>query len=148
MPPKKKANKKGNDDWESELGETIDPKAAADKGAKDEGADQDGAEEGEDPQQVDGQNTPQTVDLAAKAPEEANPDEEDVFSAPVPKPKAVKGRKVEHAEEELGTEDDGEEGGRMKTKKEKEKEKKEREKLRKKEQVYMTIPLPFLVHFD
>ena len=29
MPPKKKGNKKGNDDWEAELGENIDPTAAA-----------------------------------------------------------------------------------------------------------------------
>ena len=29
MPPKKKGNKKGNDDWESELGEVPDPIAAA-----------------------------------------------------------------------------------------------------------------------
>ena len=29
MPPKKKGNKKGNDDWEAELGESVDPVAAA-----------------------------------------------------------------------------------------------------------------------
>ena len=29
MPPKKKASKKGNDEWEAELGETPDPIAAA-----------------------------------------------------------------------------------------------------------------------
>ena len=35
MAPKKKGNKKGNDDWESELGETVDPIAAATQEAKD-----------------------------------------------------------------------------------------------------------------
>lgn len=35
MPPKKKGNKKANDDWESELGESIDPVAAAVQAAKD-----------------------------------------------------------------------------------------------------------------
>ncbi|MCJ1479163.1 hypothetical protein MMC13_007847 [Lambiella insularis] len=34
MPPKKKGNKKGNDDWESELGEVQDPVAAATEEAK------------------------------------------------------------------------------------------------------------------
>ncbi len=34
MPPKKKANNKGNGDWESELGETVDPTAAATQEAK------------------------------------------------------------------------------------------------------------------
>ncbi|MCJ1468241.1 hypothetical protein MMC07_006869 [Pseudocyphellaria aurata] len=35
MPPKKKGNKKANDDWEAELGESIDPIAAATQAAKD-----------------------------------------------------------------------------------------------------------------
>lgn len=34
MPPKKKGNKKGNDDWEAELGEAVDPIAAAAQEAK------------------------------------------------------------------------------------------------------------------
>ena len=35
MAPKKKGNKKGNDDWEAELGESVDPIAAATQNAKD-----------------------------------------------------------------------------------------------------------------
>lgn len=35
MPPKKKGNKKANDDWEAELGESVDPIAAATQAAKD-----------------------------------------------------------------------------------------------------------------
>lgn len=35
MAPKKKANKKGNDDWEAELGESVDPTASATQEAKD-----------------------------------------------------------------------------------------------------------------
>lgn len=34
MPPKKKGNKKGNDDWEAELGEAVDPIATATQEAK------------------------------------------------------------------------------------------------------------------
>ena len=36
MPPKKKANKKANDNWENEVAETVDPVAAATQAAKDE----------------------------------------------------------------------------------------------------------------
>lgn len=46
MPPKKKVNKKGNDDWEAELGETIDPIAAATQAAKEEEAAQDVDDDG------------------------------------------------------------------------------------------------------
>lgn len=35
MPPKKKGNKKGNDDWDAELGESVEPIAAATKEPKD-----------------------------------------------------------------------------------------------------------------
>ncbi|KAK7548718.1 translation initiation factor 5B [Phyllosticta citricarpa] len=48
MPPKKKGNKKAQDDWEAELGETIDPIAAATEAAKQEEAEKDAAEEGEE----------------------------------------------------------------------------------------------------
>lgn len=44
MPPKKKGNKKGNDDWEAELGESVDPIAAATQAAKDAEEVQDGEE--------------------------------------------------------------------------------------------------------
>ncbi|KAL8712038.1 MAG: hypothetical protein Q9220_003734 [cf. Caloplaca sp. 1 TL-2023] len=45
MAPKKKGNKKGDDDWEGELGGTIDPIAAATQEAKNAESAQDGAEE-------------------------------------------------------------------------------------------------------
>ncbi len=41
MAPKKKGNKKGDDDWEADLGETVDPIAAATQEAKDADAAQD-----------------------------------------------------------------------------------------------------------
>lgn len=49
MPPKKKGNKKGNDDWEAELGESVDPIAAATQAAKDAETAQD-VEEAQDNQ--------------------------------------------------------------------------------------------------
>lgn len=157
MPPKKKANKKGNDDWESELGETPNqdtvaaetnnaddgPKDADDEGmggglmaalrknkakkAKKGKPVQDDFIEGEDPPAEDG------IDLAAKAATEATAD--DLFAAPA-KGKGGKGKQQQVKAED--TADDASEaggGGGLKTKKEKEKEKKEREKQRKKEQV-------------
>lgn len=45
MAPKKKGNKKSNDDWEADLGETVDPIAAATQEAKQTEAVQDAAEE-------------------------------------------------------------------------------------------------------
>ncbi|KAL8696996.1 MAG: hypothetical protein Q9201_007369 [Fulgogasparrea decipioides] len=45
MAPKKKGNKKANDDWEADLGETVDPVAAATQEAKDPDAAQDVAED-------------------------------------------------------------------------------------------------------
>lgn len=44
MPPKKKGNKKAQDDWEAELGETVDPIAQAAQQAKDDEAAKDAAE--------------------------------------------------------------------------------------------------------
>lgn len=156
MPPKKKGNKKAQDDWEADLGESITPQDApsadtkADEpAAEDEsaggglmaaiqrrgkkkgkkGADQDWVE-GEDPTTADGGAD---TGLAAKAPEEANFDDDDVFAGNF-KPK--KGKTEEKKEEEPKAEDDA---PRVKTKAEKEKEKKEKEKQRKKEMVrFMT----------
>ncbi|KAL9026564.1 MAG: hypothetical protein Q9196_004786 [Gyalolechia fulgens] len=45
MAPKKKGNKKGNDEWEADLGETVDPVAAATQEAKETDAAQDAPEE-------------------------------------------------------------------------------------------------------
>ncbi|KAK3109295.1 eukaryotic translation initiation factor 5B, partial [Teratosphaeriaceae sp. CCFEE 6253] len=86
------------------------------------------------------------VDLAAKAPVEANMEDEDLFDAPAKGKKGGKGGKHQAAKAQVAEvepaasavdeeDDDGEEtGGKVKTKAEKEREKKEREKARKKEQ--------------
>ena len=47
MPPKKKGNKKADDDWEADLGETIDPIAAATNEAREKEAVKDAEEEDE-----------------------------------------------------------------------------------------------------
>ncbi|GIZ36907.1 hypothetical protein CKM354_000037300 [Cercospora kikuchii] len=92
--------------------------------------------EGEDPtqeQDADGIPAAPAVDLAAKAPEEATMDDEDIFAQPAKGKKGGKAAQQKKAEPE--PEEDGEEGGGgVKTKAQKEKEKKEREKQRKKEQ--------------
>ncbi|KAF2213231.1 hypothetical protein CERZMDRAFT_39662 [Cercospora zeae-maydis SCOH1-5] len=92
--------------------------------------------EGEDPTQEqddDGIPAAPQVDLAAKAPEEATMDDEDVFAQPAKGKKGGKAAQQKKAEPE--PEEDGEEGGGgVKTKAQKEKERKEREKQRKKEQ--------------
>lgn len=49
MAPKKKGGKKQQDDWESELGETVDPIAQAEEQAKQEDAAKDAEEEGAAP---------------------------------------------------------------------------------------------------
>jgi len=189
MPPKKKGNKKNNDDWDEGLGEAADPIAAATQAAKEDEAAQDDEEqaegggggllaalrknrgkkqkkgkvvedfvEGEDPPETNGENGDAKeleVDLAAKAPEEADMDDEDVFAAPVKKGKggkAAKGGKAtpdvaptpppepQDDEDGEGDGDDMDDTGRIKTKKEKEKEKKEREKQRKKDNAKKKAP--------
>lgn len=157
MPPKKKANKKANDDWEADLGDTVNPVATAPKeeepkvevpdddpfggglmasiqrrGKKAKKNQQQDFVQGEDPT-ADGPNGhgEPAADLVAKAPQEATMDDEDIFSAPVKKGKG-KPAKLEKAEEPQEPEED-EAGGKVKTKAQKEKEKKEKEKQRKKE---------------
>ena len=161
MPPKKKNNKKA-DDWESELGESVDPIAAATQPAKEEEAIKDAEEEEAFPatglmaamkknrnkrknkgKPVDDfgddedQRAAQEPDLAVKAPEEAIM--EDEFALPDKKGKAKGGANgaAKLAKEEKEDEEEEERGadGKLLSKKEKEKLKKEREKQRKKEQV-------------
>ena len=170
MAPKGKKGKKGGDDWDECLGETVDPVAQAEQEAK-------AAEAGEDEEEgggglmavlkknkekrkkkgkavendlvegEDGASTPvpeaePAVDLSAKAPEEATMEDEDTFALPVKAKKGGKGGSKAAAPEPT---EDVDEGGKVKTKAEKEKEKKEREKQRKKEQAAAkkkTAPLP------
>ncbi|KAK3318347.1 eukaryotic translation initiation factor 5B [Apodospora peruviana] len=160
MAPKKKgANKKGNDDWEADLGESIAPPAASDAapaaGEDDELAGGGGLMErmrkakekrkkkGLTDDFVEGESPAGAVDsepipyLAEKAPEEANLDDE--FALPDKKGKGAKGKQAQAQKGPAAAaqkEEDGERGadGKMLTKAEKEKLKKEREKQRKKEQ--------------
>ncbi|EEP81683.1 eukaryotic translation initiation factor 5B [Uncinocarpus reesii 1704] len=152
MAPKKKGNKKQQDDWEAELGESITPTndqpdaAAHDNAAPNEDDEMGGGllaalrknrtrkakkgkavdndfVEGEDP------SADTAADLASKQPEEATFDGDDVFAGIEKQPKGG-AKKEPQQQKPQGTET----GGAMKSKKEKEKEKKEREKQRKKEQ--------------
>ncbi|ATY59932.1 mitochondrial translation initiation factor IF-2 [Cordyceps militaris] len=148
----KKGNKKGQDDWEADLGESIAPQGANEQPNADDananGDDEvDSAGRGGLMAQLrknkekrkkkagqDDEDAPPTDD-AKKAPEEAVMDDE--FALPIKKGKGGK-TKPEHAKPAAaaatGADDDGEDGGRIMTKAEKEKLKKEREKQRKKEQ--------------
>jgi len=161
MPPKKKGGKRKDDDWDADMGESIDPIAAAAEAAKADEAKKEEEEEtggalmaalrnrkgkkGKKNQNandfVEGEEAPGAdeqepeVDFASKAPQEANMEDEDVFSAPAKKIKGGKGGKAEPTNEEPPDEEDEKTGGGLKSKKEKEREKKEREKQRKKEQV-------------
>lgn len=162
MPPKTKGNRKGNDDWEAELGESIAPPsaaAAADEGANGAAADEDAApvgglmarmnrlkekrkKKGLSEDFVDGESPAEpSASLADKAPVEATM--EDEFALPEKKGKGGKGKQQQQQQDEK--KDDDEDGdGRMLTKAEKEKLKKEREKQRKKEQVcsiWLTIAI-------
>lgn len=155
MAPKKKGNKKGQDDWETDLGESIAPQGAngepnsddANANGDDETASGGGGglmaqlrknkdkrkKKGrQDNDFVDGEDAsgaaPPAVD-ADKAPEEATIDDE--FDLPAKKGKGGKGKPEPAA---TAADDDGEDGGRILTKAEKEKLKKEREKQRKREQ--------------
>ncbi|GFP53640.1 eukaryotic translation initiation factor 5B [Trichoderma asperellum] len=148
MAPKKKGNKKDQDDWEAELGETIAP-ANAVPAANDENGEDDEAAAGggglmaimrknkekrKKKGIVDEEPAPEPAveeDLSAKAPVEASLDD-DEFALPQKKGKGGKGKPAPAAAKK--DDDDLEEPGRILTKAEKEKLKKEREKQRKKEQ--------------
>ncbi|KAL6902825.1 hypothetical protein GGI43DRAFT_354511 [Trichoderma evansii] len=147
MAPKKKGNKKDQDDWEAELGESIAPANAVpaaneENGEEDEAAGGGGLmaimrknkEKRKKKGIVDEEPAPEPVveeDLSAKAPVEASLDD-DEFALPQKKGKGGKGKPAPAAAKK--DDDDLEESGRILTKAEKEKLKKEREKQRKKEQ--------------
>ncbi|KAM0354078.1 hypothetical protein ACHAPU_001113 [Fusarium lateritium] len=148
MPPKKKGNKKNQqDDWEADLGESIAP-PPAENGADGDGPDdddEDGAgglmatlRKNKEKRKKKGITEPEPTaeepaaeEPAAQAPVEANIDDE--FALPEKKGKGGKQNKQAAKKAEPAAADD-EDGGRMLTKAEKEKLKKEREKQRKKEQ--------------
>lgn len=157
MPPKKKNNKKGADDWEAELGETpAEVAATTPEVSQDAPAEADAEEEfpagglmammrkrqkknkkgkGNDEDFVEGEDPPteETPDPAEKAPVEASI--EDEFALPDKKGKG-KGAPAKTAPAKAA--EDGEElgaDGKVLTKAQKEKLKKERDKLRKKENV-------------
>ncbi|KAI6382010.1 hypothetical protein MCOR25_000890 [Pyricularia grisea] len=150
MPPKKKGNKKANDDWEAELGEQVAPASEANGAAPP-------AENGDAPVEEEEEETGggglmglmrkkkdkrkkqglsedfvegEDPSGQAQAPQEATM--EDEFAEPVKKGKGGKDKAAPAPATDAGDGEDG--GGRVKTKAEKEREKKEREKQRKKEQ--------------
>ncbi|KAL2871076.1 putative mitochondrial translation initiation factor IF-2 [Aspergillus lucknowensis] len=152
MAPKKKGNRKQEEDWEAELGESI-PAAGGESPAQETPAADN--EEGETARAggllaalrknktkkakkgkpindfVEGEDASQDAnadaDFSSKQPEEGTFDEDDVFGGKPKKP--IKAPAVAPKDDA-----DDDSGPRVKTKKEKEKEKKEREKQRKKEQ--------------
>lgn len=152
MAPKKKGNKKGEDDWEADVAETAPEAAPQDPEAipaeadpedefpagglmammrkrqkKKKGKQEEDFVEGEDPTTAD------TPDLSEKAPVEASIDDE--FALPDKKGKGKSGTPAKSAAG--GEDEDDERGadGKVLTKAQKEKLKKEREKQRKKENV-------------
>jgi translation initiation factor 5B len=173
MAPKKKgANKKGGDDWEAELGESIapanaaaDPTGDAPAAADDEPSAGGGGlmnlmrknkekrkKKGFVEDDVDGENAgegdapPETLtlpDLSAKQAEEANA--EDEFALPDKKGKGGKGKQQHQKAAATANDEETDASGRVLTKAEKEKLKKEREKQRKKEQVRISSRLSHLV---
>lgn len=148
MAPKKKGNKRQEEDWEADLGESAPAVAPADEqpqeDANEEAAPVGGlmaalrknkakkAKKGKTNDFVEGEDAEgaNADPLAGKQPEEGNFDDDDVFAGKKTKPikEVVKPAAEEQPEGEF----------RVKSKKEKEREKKEKEKQRKKEQVGFT----------
>ncbi|CAD0084292.1 unnamed protein product [Aureobasidium vineae] len=142
MAPKKKGNKKAQqDDWEAELGETVDPIAQAEQEAKAEEAAQD-AEEDAAPagglmaalkrrQNKKGKKgKQQDNDWEAELGEDPTATEDGTSTPPGGKG----GKQQPEPAQDEDDDDEKDSSGRVLTKKEKEKLKKEREKQRKKEQ--------------
>lgn len=160
MAPKKKGNKKAQDDWEAELGETIAPANGDEAPAAAENNEAADAEDGpaagglmallkknkekrkkkglSDDVPVDDAPAAEPVEEKA-APVEANMDEE--FALPEKKGKGGKGKQQQQQQAAAkGGDDETDASGRVLTKAEKEKLRKEREKQRKKEQALKKKP--------
>lgn len=149
MPPKKKGNKRQEEDWEADLGESAPATDAPVDDQPQDGEDEESMgggglmaalrknkekkkKKGKANDFVEGEDP--AADLASKAPEEGTFDDDDVFAGKASK-KPIKETPAPKA-------DEPEEGEfRVKSKKEKEKEKKEREKARKREQVRLELCL-------
>ncbi|KFH44547.1 Eukaryotic translation initiation factor 5B-like protein [Hapsidospora chrysogenum ATCC 11550] len=147
MAPKKKGNKKGQDDWEADLGESIAPAGeqppADGSNGNAEGGDDDATggggglmamlrkrKEKRKQKGLPDEEQAETVGEPVFAPQTAqDADAEDEFALPDKKNKGGKGKQAPKKEEPETASD-----GRVLTKAEKEKLKKEREKQRKKEQ--------------
>lgn len=159
MAPKKKGNKRQEEDWEAELGEAAPAPAESDpatpaEGPTGDGGDDEGAEAGgggllaalrknknkkakkgkpvNDFVEGEDAGADAGADFASKQPEEGTFDEDDVFAGAAKKLQKA-GKPGTKQQQAAAKEEDGD--VRVKSKKEKEKEKKEREKQRKKEQV-------------
>jgi translation initiation factor 5B len=164
MAPKKNGGKKAADDWENDLGETVDPTAQPTQDATKAEAEQDGVNGEADDMDggllgalrknkdkrkkkgkvdmdfVEGEDPTQTASPALGPVDlTAKAPEEATFDdedAFAGTGKKGKGGKKQPEKTIPAAEDDEDgEGGGLKSKKEKEREKKEREKQRKKEQV-------------
>jgi hypothetical protein len=143
MPPKKKGNKKGQDDWEADLGETIAPTDGADPSLEENGENGDEEAGGgglmamlrknkERRKKKGLQNEePAETTPAEPAPQAQEANIDDEFALPEKKGKGGKGKPAPKKVDD----DVDADSGRVLTKAEKEKLKKEREKQRKKEQV-------------
>ncbi|KAL5113989.1 eukaryotic translation initiation factor 5B [Pleosporales sp. CAS-2024a] len=152
MAPKKKGNKKAqDDDWEAELGETVAPQNGTEEPSPEDAAPTDDAaggglmaalqRRGKKKKKNDDNNTGEDptadgahAELGSKAPHEAtfdDDDDDDVFAGNYGKKKAKGG--AAPAKQEEPSEEKTDDAPRVKTKAEKEKEKKEKEKQRKKE---------------
>ncbi|PYI00153.1 hypothetical protein BO71DRAFT_393771 [Aspergillus ellipticus CBS 707.79] len=153
MAPKKKGNKRQEEDWEADLGEAAPVAGGAETPAEEAPAEEEApaaggllaalrknknkkAKKGKPANDfVEGEdastdaNDGGAADFASKQPEEGTFDEDDVFAG------NAKPKKAAAPAAAAPKEPEEEEGGfRVKSKKEKEREKKEREKQRKKEQ--------------
>lgn len=151
MAPKKKGGSKQANDWEAELGDSVDaaPEAATAEDVNgDAEAEMNGggllaalkknknkrAKKGKPVDDfVEGEDPPVEDPVVNNKPPEANLEQDDAFAGGSKKGKP--GKKVAQQPAEEPADGDKDDEGGLKSKKEKEREKREREKQRKKEQV-------------